>query len=365
MYLYKEFKSLHSFWLNVYEQTDTAAIDRKSMSLFEHFYARSLDSVLARLSALEQHFRNASEWTSVRDQCRAHTATAQFAFKRNLRTAHAFFHADKFRGFVLGVHVERASGDLVLDYEALVVPLASRHHTTVIAAPAVGDNNTATNALRAVLLESVAKLRVSSEYDHKEAAFLVNYADLLGAHSNPTLLLHVDALNQSVELDVQWWQESANVTQQPIAMLRTSRLVLNASTSAQRVIQPLFKRESARPAHGLAGGVYSVRLCAPQSQEALITRRFLVMPESTTQATAANGNSFASLVEQFWSLDALCRVGGRRAMQRQQNALVNTFLFDELFLLCEADESYWSASYPDPKSDVEASLSLDTKHRIK
>lgn len=116
----------------------------------------------------------------------------------NVKEINSYFQSDKFSGFVLKLDLIKY--DLI--YEAYFVPTKNKDLIELNS----NFNATVSQVLlnkKDLLLKSLVKLEVSSDYDAKERRFN-NYGSILDLNSNPSLLILLDPINESIKFKISW-----------------------------------------------------------------------------------------------------------------------------------------------------------------
>lgn len=111
----------------------------------------------------------------------------------NLVQVNSFFQSDKFKGYVIQI-INNTNNNLV--YEAYFKPISNKHLIDV-------DTNDSNN----ILLNSIVKLVIASDYDSRERR-LDNYASILDVNSNPTILIQIDPINETLLLKIKWYNSN-------------------------------------------------------------------------------------------------------------------------------------------------------------
>ena len=89
----------------------------------------------------------------------------------------------------------------------------------------------------------------------------------------------------------------------------------------------------------------------------ILSRKFLVFPTSTENESAASIEEFTASLETFWPLDSMC------SDYLEDIFKANARLYS-LKTKCVDAKSYWSTSYPDPKTDMTNKVGIELDYRI-
>ncbi len=174
--------SVNSYWENIYEyQDDPNLLENKLNIIFKYFMHKSAQQLNIYLSTFENCFANPNE---------IQLTLSQEKIKR-IKKVNSFFQSDQFRGFILKTF---------MNYEAYFVPTRNTELIKIsnlkdIPEPVLGKAN--------LLLKSMIKIEISSDYDAKERRFN-NYAAILDLNSNPSLLILLDPINEPLKFKISW-----------------------------------------------------------------------------------------------------------------------------------------------------------------
>ena len=186
------FKSLHSYWENVYDAAADGFLDKNFEILFDYFLVQTN-------LILSQRFRILQETV-------AHDFKCIYAYnnKLKLNSVNAYFYADTFKGLKHSFDWIWFKFDRNCVKKGYVInvstPEMDNCQTEVYFSPLKSQFvSTSPN----VFLNSLVKLEISTNYDTKEQRFN-NYAALIGEKSNPILLIQIDPLSQPIHLHIAW-----------------------------------------------------------------------------------------------------------------------------------------------------------------
>ena len=118
-----------------------------------------------------------------------------------LKNVNSFFQADKFRGYVAQIKVNNFL------FEAYFSP-TKRMNSIEINPDFKNKSQSSINKMN-LLLNSIAKLEVSSDYDSKERRFN-NYGSLLDINCNPSLLIVIDPIEEDFKFQIVWFDSNGN-----------------------------------------------------------------------------------------------------------------------------------------------------------
>lgn len=139
---------------------------------------KSTNQFIDYVKSFETYFENSDHLLSI-------LSTSSMV---NIKEVNAFFQADKFKGYV--VQVEFNESNLV--YEAYLTQAKNNYLI-----------DTSTNYKHNLLLKSIIKLEISSDYDAKERRFN-NYGSILDLNSNPSVLIWLDPIDEPLRFKIVW-----------------------------------------------------------------------------------------------------------------------------------------------------------------
>lgn len=122
----------------------------------------------------------------------------------HVRRVDGFFQANKFKGFVLDLSYKDTELKTRLEFQALFRLREPRELTKLY-----NVQDTELSRQRDLILNSMIRLEVSTDYDQKERRFN-NYAQIIDQRSNPTLLIQFDPLPQPIQFDIAWLDKNSN-----------------------------------------------------------------------------------------------------------------------------------------------------------
>lgn len=177
----KDFLSINSFWINIYDRIDKfLAID------YEIIFSYCVIISTEYLKDLMESF----EVFELKEKLN------QIMFNTNhINKVNSFFQSDKFKGIVVDVN---ASAEI--RHEVFLTPVKSKYLTRINK----GSNN------GSLFLNSLMHLEVSTNYDFKEQK-LANYAAIIKQDSNPVLLMQIDPLPNDIDLKINWINPNSNL----------------------------------------------------------------------------------------------------------------------------------------------------------
>ena len=166
------FKSLNSYWHNVYDCEEKSLLEKK-------------------LTILLDHFRN--------------TARSKFIeilnVELSVKTLYSYFEADLFKGYVLKFEVSDTIDHMRLVVGEIFFRKASSKH--MVSFP--DSKNDCKNSQVILFKQSLVKIEISTEFDVRERKFLKNYASIIGQTDNPELLMEFDPLDEPIDFLIEWF----------------------------------------------------------------------------------------------------------------------------------------------------------------
>ncbi len=172
-----EIKSINSYWENVYDKETDNQLENRYEIIFSYFIRKSIENLLNYLNAFKEYIKLNEIELNLNNS--------------NLVQVNSFFQSDKFKGYVIQIN---NNNNLV--YEAYFKPISNKHLINV-------DTNDSNN----ILLNSIVKLVIASDYDSRERR-LDNYASILDVNSNPTILIQIDPINETLLLKIKWYNSN-------------------------------------------------------------------------------------------------------------------------------------------------------------
>jgi hypothetical protein len=219
----------------------------------------------------------------------------------------AFFEADQFKGLII---TQQKSKQEAYFKQNKIISIVNNK-----------DNQS--------LLQSLVKIQVSTDFNERENKFLKNFASLVNHKSNPCLLMHFDPIENDLEFTIKWIDPN-HIQQKKV------NVHLNKSSSYQFVQNYLFKPKYNDTNYDLnSSGIWKIEISTKNDTLDLLSFKFLVLPDKNEILS----EKWLNYLGEFWLFDSVC----------DENDCKNIF---------------WSTFYPDPKSDLNESLTINVKNRI-
>ncbi|CAF0815289.1 unnamed protein product [Brachionus calyciflorus] len=313
-----EFKSLNSYWENVYDQGDK--FENEFVKLFMFFSKISEEKLKQRVYALGE----------------------EISLDQSLRKVNAFFEADTFKGYVLNLKTENTNFNI--EYESYFTVKNLKSNIKIFELSE--KQNQSLVLMRENFLQSLIIARVSSDFDQKERKFS-NYANVMSVNSNPILQMEFDPISEPLEFIIAWFDPND-------IELKQTKVKFNTSEKNQLMLHSLQKMDNFTQLN--KSGIWKIEIYLQGMEKNLILSiRFLVVPKENFQDLDLR--IWIPIIDNFWQFNSICFFKGENLKNK------NSILFDNLFKSCKK-ESFWSSYYPDPKSDIYENLEIDLIHRI-
>lgn len=327
------FKSLNSYWHNMFHHEDTH-IELKFKILYDYFIKASIQEFLKKFNSLANHFDSIIDFNKINIFLNS-LIQKKINFKI-LKTVDAYFESNSFKGFVLNFQIH--DENFVSTFEAYFTKTKISEFINLIQPNETSNKNEN-------FLKNLVQIKISSDYDSKERKFS-NYANIIDQNSNPTILMEFDPIEPSLEFKINWY-DSENI------LVKETSVNLNESSNNQIILNSFFKAKE--PIKVLKSyGVWKIEIV--QDQISILSLKFLVLPANNSKSNEEMFELYEKL-QYFWNFNSLC------VDTFESSELKNNFLFNELFQNCQKS-AHWSTYYPDPKSDLKLSLFVDSKNRI-
>lgn len=310
------FKSLYSFWQNVFDSREKS--EAKYKNLFE---------ILSKIS-----------WHKLEELSIAAQVNLNLIGKEYfLRSVEAFFEADVFKGFVLNF---KTNTHFIFETFFKIKSLKSFikiSHLNETGIPSM-------NKMRENFLQSLIKIQVSTDFEQKERHFS-NYANIMDVDDNPLVSMEFDPINEPIEFCIKWID--------PLGILvKEKRVKLNSSKKSQLLVHSFQKTENFSQLK--SPGEWKLDIYIQNISEYLVLSiQFLIFPKFIE-----NYLIWIPIIENFWQFESFC-------FNRNESTINfnNSFLHRHIFNDC-VESSHWSSYYPDPKSDIFSNLKINLSNRI-
>lgn len=310
------FKSLFSFWQNVFHSEEPT--EAKYKNLFKILSKISLHK-LEELASMAQVNLNL------------------IGKEHFLTSVEAFFEADVFNGYVLNFKTNK---DFI--FETFFKKKSLKNLIKLFRLQET--SNPILNEMRDNFLQSLIKIQVSTDFEQKERHFS-NYANIMDIDDNPLVSMEFDPINQPIEFCIKWIDPLGNLAKE-------KKVKINSSKKNQVMVHSFQKSEDFSQLKST--GEWKLDIYIQNVSEYLVLSvKFLILPKFIE-----NYSVWISLVENFWQFESFCF-----------NKIESTINFNDsilkrhIFKEC-AESSYWSSYYPDPKSDIFSNLQINLSDRI-
>jgi len=321
------FKSLNSYWHNVFHHEDTH-MELKYKITFDYLIKVSIQELINKFYTLGSHFNYKIDFDRIIKFLNNFVKDDVNSFKI-LKTVNAYFESNNFKGFVFNIDI--TNDFFSLNYETFFTKSKLDDLTSIIRSNETNSNNE-------LFLKSLVQMKLSSDYDTKERIFN-NYANIIDQNTNPTLLMEFDPIEISLEFKINWY-DSGNI------LVKNVSLKLNNNTNNQILLNSFFKPKD--PDQVLKSyGVWRIEII--QDQVTVLSLKFFVLP-----INISHNKEILDNILNILNFNSIC------VYSYENFELKNTYLFNQLFQNCH-DSAYWSSYYPDPKSE---GLTVDSNNRI-
>ena len=176
-------------------------------------------------------------------------------------------------------------------------------------------------------LKKITRFEISSDYDSKDNVFN-NYHSTIDQHTNPEILLELDAIDSPLDFKIIWYNESNDILKEEI-------IFLNKTKTKIKIHRKFFNQTESMKFN--ATGICRVEL--KYMEKFILSKEFLVIPSESEIPITFSDLIWVFKFNRFWKLHGVCF----HSLEKYG------FIEDNFANRC--DKTHWSTHYPDPKSD--------------